>query len=215
MISLWLYKENNKLRDWNTVFTLHIPSWAPYIYDFVVLTSLSHPRKILLVVLQVGKSKDLSAPLRVSRCTFRDFVWLDILIVENVNMYQHFGTIFCLFYVYYLTTLPVPKLYRVDERMINKHGMINECGAVCGMRAGRGNWNTRRKRAPVPLRPLQIPYDLTWDRNPAAAVGSRRLIAWAMGWPMFPSLLTHTDTHRQGKALLIGTCETTDGLVRP
>jgi hypothetical protein len=33
-------------------------------YDFVVLTSLNHPRKILLVVLQIGKAKDLSAPLR-------------------------------------------------------------------------------------------------------------------------------------------------------
>jgi hypothetical protein len=34
-------------------------------YDFVVLTSLAHPRKILLAVLQIGKAKDLSAPLRV------------------------------------------------------------------------------------------------------------------------------------------------------
>jgi hypothetical protein len=25
LISLWLYKENNKLRDWKNVFTLHIP----------------------------------------------------------------------------------------------------------------------------------------------------------------------------------------------
>jgi hypothetical protein len=32
--------------------------------SFVVLTSLTHPRKILLVVLQIGKAKDLSAPLR-------------------------------------------------------------------------------------------------------------------------------------------------------
>jgi hypothetical protein len=28
------------------------------------LTSLTHPRKSLLVVLQIGKAKDLSAPLR-------------------------------------------------------------------------------------------------------------------------------------------------------
>jgi hypothetical protein len=32
-------------------------------FDFVVLTSLTHPRKILLVVLQIGKAKDLSGPL--------------------------------------------------------------------------------------------------------------------------------------------------------
>jgi hypothetical protein len=33
--------------------------------DFVVLTSLSHTRKIILIVLQIGKAKDLSAPLRI------------------------------------------------------------------------------------------------------------------------------------------------------
>jgi hypothetical protein len=42
--------------------------FPPYTYDFVVLTSLTHPSKILLVVLQtgkgkIGKAKDLSAPL--------------------------------------------------------------------------------------------------------------------------------------------------------
>jgi hypothetical protein len=49
------------------VFTLHIPPWAPHTYDFVVLTSLTHPRKILLLVLQIGKyeiekTKDLPHP---------------------------------------------------------------------------------------------------------------------------------------------------------
>jgi hypothetical protein len=47
-----------------------------------------------------------------------------------------------------------------------------ECGAVGGMRIGRGNRNTRRKPAPVPLHPPQIPCDLTWARTPAAAVES-------------------------------------------
>jgi hypothetical protein len=46
---------------------LHVPPRAPHTYDFVVLTSLTHPCKILLVVLQTGKAKDLSAPLRVQR----------------------------------------------------------------------------------------------------------------------------------------------------
>jgi hypothetical protein len=37
-------------------------------YDFVLLTSLTHPTKIILVVLQIGKyeigkAKDLSAPI--------------------------------------------------------------------------------------------------------------------------------------------------------
>jgi hypothetical protein len=36
----------------------------------------------------------------------------------------------------------------------------DECGAVGGMRIGRGNESTRRKPAPVPLCPPQIPHDL-------------------------------------------------------
>jgi hypothetical protein len=35
-----------------------------------------------------------------------------------------------------------------------------ECGIVGGMRIGRGNRSTRRKPAPVPLCPPQIPHDL-------------------------------------------------------
>jgi hypothetical protein len=46
------------------LFALHISPWAPHTYDFVVLTSLTHPKKIILVVLQIGKAKDLLAPLR-------------------------------------------------------------------------------------------------------------------------------------------------------
>jgi hypothetical protein len=40
-------------------FTLHIPSWAPLIYDFVVLTSLTHPRKIIFCAVngKIGNSK--------------------------------------------------------------------------------------------------------------------------------------------------------------
>jgi hypothetical protein len=36
----------------------------------------------------------------------------------------------------------------------------DERGAVSGMRIGRGNRGTRRKRAPVPLCVPQIPHDL-------------------------------------------------------
>jgi hypothetical protein len=46
-----------------------------------------------------------------------------------------------------------------------------------GMRIGRGNRSTRRKPAPAPLCPPQIPLDQTQDRNRAAAVGSQRLAA--------------------------------------
>jgi hypothetical protein len=48
------------------------------------------------------------------------------------------------------------------------------------MRSGRGNRSTRRKSSPVPLRPPQIPHDMTRARTRAAAVGIRRLTAWTM-----------------------------------
>jgi hypothetical protein len=63
--------------------------------------------------------------------------------------------------------------------------MIGEgdCGKIGGMKIGRGNRSTRRKPAPAPLCPPQIPLDQTQDRTRAAAVGSHRLTAWAMARP--------------------------------
>jgi hypothetical protein len=59
----------------------------------------------------------------------------------------------------------------------------DECGAVGGMRIGSGNRTTRRKPAPLPLCPPQIPQDLTRARTLAAAVGSQRPSAWTMARP--------------------------------
>jgi hypothetical protein len=56
----------------------------------------------------------------------------------------------------------------------------DDCGAIGGMKIDRGNRSTRRKSAPAPLCPPQIPHVLTRARSRAAAVGSRRLPAWAM-----------------------------------
>jgi hypothetical protein len=52
--------------------------------------------------------------------------------------------------------------------------MIDEgdCGAVGGMKVGRGNGSTRRKYAPAPLCPSQIPHDHIRARTRAAAVRS-------------------------------------------
>jgi hypothetical protein len=58
------------------------------------------------------------------------------------------------------------------------HRIIEEYEEFDGMRIGRGNRSTRRKPAPLPLCPSQIPHYL----NQAASVGSRRLTAWAMAW---------------------------------
>jgi hypothetical protein len=62
LMSLWLYKEN-KLRDRKNVFPIHIP---PLSSTHLWLISITHPRKILMVVLQIGKAKDLSTPLRTT-----------------------------------------------------------------------------------------------------------------------------------------------------
>jgi hypothetical protein len=45
LISLWRYKENNKLRDWKKYIYSTYSPWAPHIDEFVVLTSLTHPTK--------------------------------------------------------------------------------------------------------------------------------------------------------------------------
>jgi hypothetical protein len=53
----------------------------------------------------------------------------------------------------------------------------DQCGAVGGMRVGKGNRSTRSKPVPVPLYPPQIQHDLALARIWAAAVGSRQLTA--------------------------------------
>jgi hypothetical protein len=58
-----------------------------------------------------------------------------------------------------------------------------EDGEFGGMKNGRGNRSTRRKPAPEPLCPPQIPFDQTWAWTGAATVGSQHLTAWAMAWP--------------------------------
>jgi hypothetical protein len=50
-----------------------------------------------------------------------------------------------------------------------------EDGEFGGMKIGRGNQSSRRKPAPAPLCPRQIPHDQTRARTRAAAVGSPRI----------------------------------------
>jgi hypothetical protein len=68
----------------------------------------------------------------------------------------------------------------VQPQMIDE----DDCGAIGGMKIGRGNRSTRRKLAPAPFCPPQIPLDQTRARTRAAAVGSQRLTAWAMARPL-------------------------------
>jgi hypothetical protein len=73
-----------------------------------------------------------------------------------------------------------------------------ECGAIGGIKIGKGNRSTRRKSATVPLCPSQILHVLTRARNRAAAVGSQRLTAWAMAWPFRHSLVNRVTELRAG-----------------
>jgi hypothetical protein len=52
-----------------------------------------------------------------------------------------------------------------------------EDGEFGGMKIGRGNLSTRRKSAPAPLSPPQIPLDQAQARTRVAAMGSHRLTA--------------------------------------
>jgi hypothetical protein len=74
-----------------------------------------------------------------------------------------------------------PNVTALDD---DKSGSIGEM-------LGRGNRSTRRNPAAVPLCPPQIPYDLTRTRT-WAAVGSRRLTAWATARPQWDRRLFYT-----------------------
>jgi hypothetical protein len=69
--------------------------------------------------------------------------------------------------------------------LLYKPQMIDDgdCEAIGGMNIGRGNRSTRRKPAPAPLCPLQIPYEQTCARNPGRRGGKPALAAWAMAQP--------------------------------
>jgi hypothetical protein len=53
----------------------------------------------------------------------------------------------------------------------------SNCGEIGGMKIGRGSRSTRRKPAPAPLCPPQIPHDQTLISTRATAVESQRLTA--------------------------------------
>jgi hypothetical protein len=54
---------------------------------------------------------------------------------------------------------------------MSDYRMINECGAVAGMRTGRRNY-IPGENPPMPFSLSQISYDLTWDQTCAIAVGN-------------------------------------------
>jgi hypothetical protein len=73
--------------------------------------------------------------------------------------------------------------FRYRDCIRSNDRMINEYEAVGGIVMGKKNRSTLGKFFSVPFCPPQIPYDLTCNLTRAAAVGSRRLTAWAMAQP--------------------------------
>jgi hypothetical protein len=80
-----------------------------------------------------------------------------------------------IFFLYYWWSGSKSLGTAATSRLLYKPQMIDEgdCGAIGGIKIGRGNRGTRRKPAPAPLCPPQIPHDQTR----ATAVGSHRLTA--------------------------------------
>jgi hypothetical protein len=130
-------------------------------------------------------SQNLQIKILINYMTFRtEFIMHNALMIEKKqaaflslakSLKQHL--------VVFLVTLGgvrlIPLGTSANVGLLYQPRMIedDDYGAVGGMRVGRGNRSTRRKPAPVPLCPPQIPHDLAWDRTRAAAVGNRRLTA--------------------------------------
>jgi hypothetical protein len=94
------------------------------------------------------------------------FVWLqNVLIILHYHSFNHVSCV-------------LPLLWATSG-LLYQPQMIGEgdCGAIGGMKIGKGNRSTRRKPARAPLCSLQIPFDQTRDRTWAAALGSQRLTA--------------------------------------
>jgi hypothetical protein len=66
-----------------------------------------------------------------------------------------------------------------------------DCGAIGGMKIGKGSWSTWRKPSPAPFCPPQIPHDRTQARTQAVAVGSRQTNCLSYGATSKQNQLQH------------------------
>jgi hypothetical protein len=130
-------------------------------------------------------------------------LWFDLLLFCSVMMFLTLKSVWSCYLVFgslsksnpvtrrYVTSCVVLTLFfmgwDLGHQVLVQPQMINEgdCGAIGGMKIGRGNRSTRRKPAPAPFCPPKIPLDQPRVRTRAAAMGSQRLTAWAMALPLF------------------------------
>jgi hypothetical protein len=72
--------------------------------------------------------------------------------------------------------------------LLHKPQLIDgsDCGAIGEMKIGRGNRSTRRKPAPAPLCPPQIPHDQTPGSNPGRRGGkpATNRLSYGAAWKM-------------------------------
>jgi hypothetical protein len=130
--------------------------------------------------------------------------WFSLFVKENfVEQFWSRSSKRLLFFFVLGGVGPSPLLLRpLDGLFYQLRMMINddECGTIRGM-IGRVNRSTRRKPAPVPFCPSQIPYDLIRVRILAAAVGYRRLTALATAQPQW--LLSLSWLHQTPQSYML------------
>jgi hypothetical protein len=83
---------------------------------------------------------------------------VSVLMLIDLNRLSLFPVLF---------VLSITRLYCFNERM------INGCGAIGGMRNGRGNRSTRRTHDPAPLCLRKMPHDM--GSKPGAEPGTTHL----------------------------------------
>jgi hypothetical protein len=67
------------------MYLLYIFPSAPYTYDFIVLTSLTHQRKILWFVLQTTRPHLWKTQRHISTLTYTVY----ILVSQNISVLKH------------------------------------------------------------------------------------------------------------------------------
>jgi hypothetical protein len=85
------------------------------------------------------------------------------------------------------TTGPLYQLHLIDD---------GDCGAIGGMKIGRGNLSTRRKSAAAPLCTPQIPHDQTSARSRPAVVRSQWRTALSYDAALRNALHIHISEER-------------------
>jgi hypothetical protein len=87
---------------------------------------------------------------------------LAISVVNDKHYFENVESV--VFFVIILSGVRLsPVGTATNTGLLYHHQMIDDgdCGAICGIKIDRGNRSTRRKHAPVPLCPPQIPHEQT------------------------------------------------------